>query len=74
MTTFTVWKFNDAEGADHAEKALENAQSDGLVTIVDHAILSWPEDAEKPDLKHKSDSKRRGAGWGALWTRPPSHS
>ncbi|TDE92602.1 DUF1269 domain-containing protein [Occultella glacieicola] len=67
MTTFTVWKFNDTDGAAHAETALKAAQSDGLVTIVDHAILSWPEGADKPDLKHKEDSKKRGAGWGALW-------
>ena len=67
MTTFTVWKFEDADGAEKAEEALQSAASEGLVTIVDHAVLSWASDAEKPELKHKHDSERRGAGWGALW-------
>ena len=67
MTTFTVWKFNDPEGAARAEKALTAAETDGIVKIVDHAVLSWPEGADKPELEHKHDSAKRGAGWGALW-------
>jgi uncharacterized membrane protein len=67
MTTFTVWKFEDADGAERAEATLKTAEGEGLVTIVDHAVLTWPEDAEKPDLKHGHDSGKRGAGWGALW-------
>jgi uncharacterized membrane protein len=67
MTTFTVWKFNDPGGAARAASSLKAAQTDGLVTIVDHAVLSWQEGAEKPELEHKQDSTKRGAGWGALW-------
>jgi uncharacterized membrane protein len=67
MTTFTVWKFDEPDGASRAEAALEAAAGDGLVTIVDHAVLSWAADADKPDLRHKHDSGKRGAGWGALW-------
>ena len=67
MTTFTVWKFEDTEGAKHAAKELKTAERDGLVKIVDHAIMSWPEDAKKPKVKHAHDSTTRGAGWGALW-------
>jgi uncharacterized membrane protein len=67
MTTFTVWKFGDADGAERAEATLKTAAGEGLVKIVDHAVLTWPEDAEKPDLKHAHDSGKRGAGWGALW-------
>ena len=29
--------------------------------------MSWPEDANKPKVKHAHDSTTRGAGWGALW-------
>jgi uncharacterized membrane protein len=43
------------------------AEADGLVKIVDHAVLSWAEGADKPELEHKHDSAKRGAGWGALW-------
>src|SRR5262249_36557662 len=67
MTTFTVWKFEDADGAQKAESALRSAANDGLVQIVDHAVLSWPEDAEKPELKHGHDGTKHGAGWGAVW-------
>ena len=67
MTTFTVWKFDDPEGAAHTEKILESAQADGLVTIVDHAIMTWPAGAEQPETHHAHDNPKRGAAWGALW-------
>jgi uncharacterized membrane protein len=67
MTTFTVWKFETSEGATNAAQVLEDAQRDGLVTIVDHAVVTWPVGAEKPETHHKHDSSKRGAGWGALW-------
>jgi uncharacterized membrane protein len=67
MTAFTVWKFEDIEGADHAFKVLRDAASDGLVKIVDHAVMTWPADAEQPKLNHGHDDPKRGAGWGALW-------
>lgn len=67
MTTFTVWKFDDPAGAAHAEEVLENSASEGLVKIVDHAIVSWPVGESKPTTQHQHDSAKRGAGWGALW-------
>ena len=67
MATFTVWKFDDPEGAARAEGSLTSAAADGLVKIVDHAVVSWPEGADKPETHHKHDDSKRGAGWGALW-------
>jgi uncharacterized membrane protein len=67
VTTFTVWKFNDPDGAANAETALRSAQTDGVVTIVDHAVMSWPSGADKPEVRHQHDDSKRGAGWGALW-------
>ncbi len=67
MTTFTVWKFDDPDGAAHAEASLKAAAGEGLVTIVDHALMSWPADADKPELHHQHDGPKRGAAWGALW-------
>src|SRR3982751_1027853 len=67
MTTFTVWKFPEPDGAAHAETALKAGASDGLVTIVDHAVMSGPEGADTPTLHHDHDSTKRGAAWGALW-------
>jgi uncharacterized membrane protein len=67
MTTFTAWKFDTADGALKAVTALKGAQGDGLVKIVDHAVVSWPEGAEKPEAHHSHDDKVRGTGWGAFW-------
>jgi len=67
MTAFTVWKFEDPEGAERAALVLKNAANDGLVKIVDHAVVSWPIGAQQPTTKHSHDDPKRGAAWGALW-------
>jgi uncharacterized membrane protein len=67
MTTFTVWKFEDPGGAEHAASLLKNAEADGLVKIVDHAVMTWPKGADKPETHHSHDDPKRGAAWGALW-------
>ena len=67
MTTFTVWKFEDPDGAKHAAALLKTAEEDGLVNILDHAVMSWPVGAGKPDVHHSHDDPKRGAAWGALW-------
>ncbi|SHN45136.1 DUF1269 domain-containing protein [Cryptosporangium aurantiacum] len=67
MTTFTVWKFDDPKGAEQIERVVQGAALDGLVTVVDHAVVSWPYGAARPETHHKHDSSRHAAGWGALW-------
>jgi len=67
MTTITVWKFDDADGAERAESVLEDAAGEGLVVIIDHAVVSWPVGESHPSTKHSRDDKKRAAGWGALW-------
>jgi len=67
MTTFTVWKFEDPDGATKASRVLSTAESDGLVTILDSAVVTWEVGADKPETHHKHDDPKRGAGWGALW-------
>ena len=67
MTAFTVWKFDDPEGADRSCAALEAAEADGLVKVLDHAVVSWPEGASRPDTSHGHDTGWRDTGWGALW-------
>jgi uncharacterized membrane protein len=66
MTTFTVWKFEDPTGAERAASALREAQDDGLVKVLDHAVVTWPEGESEPRTKHSHDDSRRGAGWGAF--------
>ncbi len=67
MTTFTAWKFETADGAQKAVTALKGAQSDGLVKIVDHAVISWPDGESKPSMHHAHEDQVRGTGWGAFW-------
>jgi uncharacterized membrane protein len=67
MTTFTVWKFDDPAGADHAAQILKSAESDGLVKIHDHAVVTWPLGASRPSTEHGHEETVRGTGWGALW-------
>lgn len=66
--TFTVWKFDEPDGAVQAERVLLDAESDGLLTIVDRATVSWPHGAKRPATRHsEDDERRRQAGWGAFW-------
>jgi uncharacterized membrane protein len=68
MATFTVWKFDEPSGAGLAERLMLDAESDGLVTIVDHAVVSWPEGAKRPTTRHSEvDQLRLETAWGALW-------
>ena len=67
MTAFTVWKFEDPQGAEHASSLLKDAAHDGLVKIMDHAVVSWPVGAERPTTKHGHDDTWRGTGWGFFW-------
>jgi uncharacterized membrane protein len=67
MTTFSVWKFDDADGAARAVKLLKDATSDGLVKIDDHAIVSWPKGAAHPETKHGHDETWHGAAWGSVF-------
>jgi uncharacterized membrane protein len=67
MTAFTVWKFETPDGADRGADALRRAASEGLVTILDHAVVSWPEGQARPTTKHSHEETVRGTGWGAFW-------
>ncbi len=67
MTAFTVWKFNDPDSATEAAVSLKSAAADGLVKVLDHAVVSWPEGASHPSTTHGHEETQRGAGWGALW-------
>jgi uncharacterized membrane protein len=67
MTAFTVWKFDDPEAADRSSAVLEAAEADGLVKILDHAVVSWPVGASRPKTDHGHDTAKTDTGWGALW-------
>jgi uncharacterized membrane protein len=67
MATFTVWKFDDPDGAERGSDILKDCARKGWVKVLDHAIVTWPEGADQPTTKHSHDENWRGAGWGALW-------
>ncbi|MFD6175994.1 MULTISPECIES: DUF1269 domain-containing protein [unclassified Isoptericola] len=67
MTTFTVWKFDDPAAAERAAEVLKGAASDGLITVIDHAVVSWPVGQATPTTHHSHEDQKRGTGWGAFW-------
>jgi uncharacterized membrane protein len=67
MTAFTVWKFDTPEGAGSAASRVESAHEERLIRLLDHAVVSWPVGAKRPETKHEHDSVKHGSGWGALW-------
>ena len=67
MTAFTVWKFDGPDGADRAASILQRAASEGLIKILDHAVVSWPVGASRPNTRHGHEETLRGTGWGAFW-------
>jgi uncharacterized membrane protein len=67
MTTFTVWKFDDPDGAERMFKTLRDAEADGIVKVDDHAIVSWPMGAAHPNSQHGHEETWKGTGWGAVW-------
>lgn len=62
MTTLTVWKFHDPDGARRALDVLERLQKLELLKLDDAAIVTWPEGRKKP----KTEQLRNMAGLGAL--------
>ena len=67
MAAFTVWKFDEVGGAEQASESLKDCEREGLVKILDHAVVTWPEGADQPSTKHGNEETWRGTGWGALW-------
>jgi uncharacterized membrane protein len=66
MTVFTVWKFDNPDGAKQAYEVLRDAEQDQLVTLVDHAIVSWPAGSDVPDTDLSHEGKRRARVWGGF--------
>jgi uncharacterized membrane protein len=66
MTTFSVWKFDDPDGADRAMEILKGAEDDGIVKVLDHARVRWPEGADRPETKLGRGEKLHGTAWGGF--------
>lgn len=66
MTSLTVWKFDDPNGASQALESLKGLQEQHLIEIEDAAIVSWPQGKKKPKT---NQTRLTGAGAlsGAFW-------
>jgi len=67
MSTFTVWRSEQADGADRALRTLERLQKEQLIQIHDAAIVTWPEGARKPKTKQLHSLTGSAALGGAFW-------
>lgn len=67
MAALTVWKFNDAGGAQVAIGQLESLQKQQLIDIQDAAIVEWPQGKKKPKTKQLNSLTGAGALSGAFW-------
>ncbi|CAM5334272.1 DUF1269 domain-containing protein [Streptomyces griseus] len=67
MSTLTVWKFRTAEGAESVEETLKALQKEGLIKILDAAVVSWPADRAKPRTKQLLNLVGAGALSGTFW-------
>jgi uncharacterized membrane protein len=67
MTTFTVWKFDSADGAQKALDLVTKLTQQRLIELVDAAILSWPPEAKHPTTRHLVNMTGVRALDGAFW-------
>ena len=67
MAAFTVWKFEDPAGAQHAAEKLRDSEREQLIKILDYAVVTWPEGDKKPTTHEGHEERWHSSGWGALW-------
>ncbi|MCP3822637.1 DUF1269 domain-containing protein [Streptomyces sp. A3M-1-3] len=67
MATLTVWKFDSADAAAQVESVLQSLQKQQVITILDAAVVSWPEEATKPKTKQLHNLVGAGALTGTFW-------
>ena len=65
--TLTVWKFDTADGADEASATLDELARAELLSLLDAATVSWPEDKKKPRTRQLGATGSKGALGGAFW-------
>ena len=67
MANLTVWKFNDAGGAQRALEIMAKLQKEHLIEIMDAATVSWPQGKKNPRTRQAVDLVKIGALDGAFW-------
>jgi uncharacterized membrane protein len=67
VATMTVLEFDTPSGADRMIHALADLQQQRLITVLDAAMVSWPEGAKKPKTEQLHNLTSSGALGGAFW-------
>lgn len=67
MSTLTVWKFDQADGAEKALDKLQALQKQELIQIMDAAVVTWPSGRKKPKTYQAVSTVGIGALGGAFW-------
>lgn len=67
MATLSVLKFDTPGGAQQALNKLQDLQKQQLISVLDAAIVTWPEGRKKPQTKQLHNLAGIGALGGAFW-------
>lgn len=67
MSTLTVWKFTNADGAENALNKLQGLQKQEIIKVMDAAIVTWPQGRKKPKTYQAVSTVGVGALGGAFW-------
>lgn len=67
MSTLTVWKFANSEGAENALNKLQSLQKQEIIQVPDAAIVTWPQGRKKPKTYQAVNTVGVGALGGAFW-------
>ena len=67
MSTLTVWKFNNADGAEKALNKLGDLQKQQLIQVLDAAVVTWPQGRNRPKTYQALNTVGVGALGGAFW-------
>ena len=64
MNTLTAWKFHDPGGAEQALERLQALASEGLISVDDAALVTWPTTRRRPHTRELGSLTGPGALWG----------
>jgi uncharacterized membrane protein len=67
MATLAAWRFDNAEGAEHATKTLRGLTDQGLVTVEDAALVRWDNGARRPMTEQLNTVVGMGAFGDVFW-------
>src|SRR4029079_2715950 len=67
MATMSVLKFDQPHNAEQALNMLRRLQSQQLITILDAAVVEWPNDRKAPRTRQAIDTTSAGTLGGAFW-------